>query len=118
MAVMKDEKTRKYSVQLSFEEIRLPPFEDILVLGKKCPQGKIGLNKSFDLLVPNEFEVLEVEDAAVEAVFINKRVLKKMDIDKIMSIIREKVFPFVSDSEIIKVDFKLRVFYDSIEGDF
>jgi hypothetical protein len=115
---MEEISARKYVVQLSFEEIRLPPFEDILILGKKCPQGKIGVRSSFDLLVPNEFEVFEIEDEAVEAIFINKRVLTKMTKDKVIKILQEKVFPFVSECEIIKVDFKLKVFYDSIEGEF
>jgi len=44
---MKEIAIKKYSVQLSFEEIRLPPFEDILILGKKCPQGKIGVYRYF-----------------------------------------------------------------------
>jgi hypothetical protein len=110
--------TKKYTVKLSFEEIRLPPFEDILILGKKCPQGKIGVYKSFELLVPNEFEVFEVNDVIVETVFINRRVLKKMDKDRIIRILQEKVFPYVSECEILKVDFKLKVFYDSIEGEF
>lgn len=116
--VMKEISTKKYSVKLSFEEIRLPPFEDILILGKKCPQGKIGVFKSFELLVPNEFDAFEVNDPSVETVFINKRVLKKMDKDKIISILQEKVFPFISESEIVKVDFKLKIFYDSIEGEY
>lgn len=115
---MKTISTQKYSIQLSFEEIRLPPFEDILILGKKCPQGKIGISKSFEFLVPNEFEIFEIDNPTIESVFINKRVLKKMDNEKIISILSEKVFPFVSECEIIKVDFKLKIFYDSIEGDF
>lgn len=115
---MKEITTKQYSIQLSFEEIRLPPFEDILILGKKCPQGKIGVYQSFELLVPNEFEVFEIDDPIIEAVFINKRVLKKMDKDRIIKILEEKVFPFVSESEILKVDFKLTIFYDSIKGDF
>jgi len=115
---MKTISTQKYSVKLSFEEIRLPPFEDILILGKKCPQGKIGVSKSFEFLVPNEFEVFEIDNSTIESVFINKRVLKKMDKEIIISILSEKVFPFVSDYEIIKVDFKLKIFYDSIEGEF
>ncbi len=64
--------SKKYSIKLSFEEIRLPPFEDALILGKKCPQGKIGVNRSFELLIPNEFEMFEIKDDIVEAVFINK----------------------------------------------
>ncbi len=111
--------TQKYSVQLSFEEIRLPPFDDILILGKKCPHGKIGVSKSFEFLVPNEFDVFEIDgDPIVDVIFINKRILKKMNKDTIINILKEKVFPFVSECEILKVDFKLRIFYNSIEGDF
>ncbi len=108
---------RKFSVQLSFEEIRLPPFEDILILGKKCPQGKIGVFQSFELLVPNEFEAFEIEDDAVGTVFISKRVLKKIEKDKIVAILKKNVFPYISEGEILKVDLKLRIFYDSIEGE-
>jgi len=109
--------TKKYSVQLSFQEIRLPPFEDILILGRKCPYGKIGVHKSFEFLVPNEFEVFGIDDLTVEAVFINRRILKKMDKDNIINILREKVFPYISECEILKVDFKLKFFYESIEGE-
>ncbi|NIJ45605.1 hypothetical protein FHR24_002073 [Wenyingzhuangia heitensis] len=115
---MKNNASQKYSVQLSFKEIRLPPFEDILILGKKCPQGIIGVSKSFELLIPNEFDVFEIDTTNIESVFINKRVLKKMDSEKIINILAEKVFPYVSECEIIKVDFKLKIFYDSIEGTF
>ena len=115
---MKTVPARKYSIQLSFEEIRLPPFEDILILGKKCPQGKIGVYKSFEFLVPNEYEVFEIKNSSVEAVFINKRLLKKIEGPKIITILEERVFPYISECEILKVDFKLKVFYDSIEGDF
>lgn len=115
---MEKNATRKFSINLSFEEIRLPPFEDVLILGKKNAQGKMGLTKSFDLLVPNEFQIFDVEDKAVEAVFINKRILKKLDERYIIPILKEKVFPFVSESEILKVDLKLKIFYDSFECEF
>jgi len=109
---------RKFSVNLSFEEIRLPPFEDILILGSKCPQGKVGVYRSFQLLIPDEFEFVEPNNDVIEAVFINKRLLKKMEIEKIMAILRDKVFPYVSDSEILKVDFKVKISYDPIDIDF
>jgi hypothetical protein len=112
---MKRDPGAKYSVKLGFEEIRLPPFDEILVLGKKCPQGKIGVLKSFELLVPNEFESFEIESDIVEVVFINKRLLKKIDKDIIIRVLEEKVFPYISESEILKVDFKLKVDYDVIE---
>ncbi|MDD2426809.1 MAG: hypothetical protein PHV73_01785 [Eubacteriales bacterium] len=116
--IMETNTPKKFSVNISFEEIRLPPFEDILILGRKCPQGKIGVYKSFQLLVPDEYEVFEIQDSEIEAVFINKRILRKISSSKVLEIMEQKVFPYVSENEIIKVDFKLRIIYDLIEEDF
>ncbi len=99
----------KYSVSLSFEEIKLPPFEEILVLGKNSPHGKTGISKSFDLLIPNGFEIVDTDHGNVESVFINKRILAKMPKEKILKILEANVFPFVSEKEIIKVDFKVMI---------
>ncbi|MFO8001723.1 MAG: hypothetical protein R6U46_10795 [Marinilabilia sp.] len=112
---MLQETTLKYTVKLGFEEIKLPPFEDILVIGKKSPQGKVGISKLFELLVPNEFETIDVDDPKVEAVFINRRILNKIEQERIMSMLKRKVFPYISPSEILKVDFKLKINYDTID---
>ncbi len=105
----------KYSVSLSFEEIKLPPFEEILVLGKNSPHGKTGISKSFDLLIPNGFEIVDTDHDNVESVFINKRILAKMPKEKILKILEANVFPFVSEKEIIKVDFKVMIAVTVIE---
>lgn len=105
----------KYSISLSFEEIKLPPFQDILVLGRNSPHGKIGLCKSFELLVPNGFDIIEINDDKVDAVFINKKILTKISSDKIIDILRSKVFQFISEGELIKVDFKVSISYVNIE---
>lgn len=105
----------KYSISLGFEEIKLPPFQDILVLSKNCPQGRIGLSKSFELLIPNGFEVVEIDHDKVEAVFINKRILNKIPQEKIIDILAAKVFPFISEGEILRVMFRINVSFNTIE---
>ncbi|HEY9007513.1 MAG TPA: hypothetical protein VIM75_15350 [Ohtaekwangia sp.] len=112
---MNKSNSAKYSINLSFEEIKLPPFQDILILGKNSQHGKLGMLKSFELLVPNGFEIIEVNHKNVEAVFVNKRILTKMPQEKIIVILEDKVFPFVSDSELLKVDFRVAISYSSIE---
>lgn len=107
----------KYTVDISFEEIKLPPFQEILILGKNSPQGKIGIHKSFELLVPNGFDMVEVQDEKVEAIFINKRIVTKIPQEKIVKILKEKVFPFISEGEMIRVDFKVKINYSTIELD-
>ncbi|PTS99627.1 hypothetical protein DBR11_11870 [Pedobacter sp. HMWF019] len=110
-----NERNVKYSININFEEIKLPPFQDILIVGKNCVQGKIGLSKSFEMLLPNGFLSVEVEDERVETVFINKHILKKMPVEKVMHILTKNVFPFVSDGELIRVDFKINISIENIE---
>lgn len=107
----------KYNISLSFQEIKLPPFEEILVLGKDAPHGKFGISKSFDLLLPNGFEIIDIEHESVEAIFVNKRILAKLPQDKLIKILQDKVFPFVSVGELLRVDLKVTISYNSIEED-
>lgn len=110
-----NEKNIKYSISLNFEEIKLPPFQDILIVGKNCSQGRIGLSKSFEMLVPNGFEVLEVTDERIEAVFVNKHILKKMPVKKVLEILEKNVFGFISEGELIRVDFKINISIEHLE---
>lgn len=111
---MKNEQL-KYFVNLSFEEIKLPPFQEILVLGKNSPQGKIGLFQSFNLLLPDNFESFDVEDEKVEAVFINRRILSKISGEDIIEVLKERVFPYITEGEVLKVEFKVKMSYETIE---
>ena len=112
---MDQDTTLRYRIKLGFEEIKFPPFEDILVIGKKSPQGKIGMSKLFDILVPNEFETIEVDDPNIEAVYINRNILKKIKAERVIEILKEKVFPYISPSEILRVEFKIKIDYEIID---
>ncbi len=109
------QKDFKYSVRLSFEEIKLPPFEDILVLGLNSPHGKNGISKSFELLIPDGFVIIDTAHESIDCVFVNKRILAKMPEEKVMKILESKVFPYVSASEIVKVDFRVAISYTTID---
>ncbi|EHQ24476.1 hypothetical protein [Mucilaginibacter paludis] len=105
----------KYTLNLSFEQIKLPPFQDILILARNSPQGKIGLSKSFELLLPNGFELIDVEDELIEAVFVQRNILHKVPSEKVINILREHVFPFISEGELVKVDFNVTISVHNIE---
>ncbi|WP_199118341.1 hypothetical protein [Pedobacter sp. ASV28] len=100
---------KTYTINLSFEEIKLPPFQDILVLAKNSVQGKIGLSKSFELLVPNGFVTIDINEANIETVFVNKHILTKITKEKVLHILEENVFPFISEGELVSVDFKVNI---------
>jgi hypothetical protein len=109
----------KYCVNLSFETIKLPPVTDILVLARKHPQGKNGVMESFKFIAPDEFEMFEIgEESHVEAVLINKKIMKKLPAQKIIEILKTNVFPYISEGEAVKVDFSVAISFNSILGEF
>jgi len=107
---------KKYHINLSFSNATLPPFKDILVIGNNCPQGKFGIAKSFNLLLPDEFELIETNiNDKIDGLLINKKLLAKIDIEKLIAILEKNVFPYILPGEIIKVDMDLKVVFESIE---
>ncbi len=104
-----------YTVSISCENVSLPPFEDILVLAHRCPQGKIGVSKCLSLLSPDDFEMVPIDHSTVEAIIVNKKILKKMPASKVVSTLQNTVFPLASEGELLKVDFKLSVTWKSID---
>lgn len=104
-----NEASLTYTINLDFQEVKLPPFRDVLIVAKNARQGKTGLAKSFELLIPNGFEVIEVEHDCVEVVFVHKNILAKLNKEKVIRILSKNVFPFISMGEIIKVDFNINI---------
>jgi hypothetical protein len=113
---MSEGQQKKYRVDLNFESVSFPPINDILVLGNQCPQGKKGLYLCFELMAPGSFELIEIEHPVVEAVLINKKILKKMDKKRILNILEREVFSFLSENEILNVKFNITISVDSIKG--
>ena len=110
---MEDSKKNLF-VTISFEKTFLPPFEDILVLGRDCPLGMNGVGECLDMLVPDGFERYSVdEDDNVAAIVVNRSILRRVDVKVIKKILQNRVFPYVGRKEIIKVDFSTRITYDS-----
>lgn len=109
------ETAMKYSINLSFQEIKLPPFDEILILGKNSPHGKQGISKSFELLNPKGFEIIDIEHPKIEAIFVNKRILAKMPKEKLLKLLHDKVFPFISEGELLRVDLKIAISYTSTD---
>ena len=115
-----DQSKMSYTVNLDFEAIKLPPVTDILVLGKKVPQGKQGILHSFELILPDTFALHEINDPEfpnIDAVIINKTITTKLPINKLIDILKEHVFPYVSRGETIKVNISIHIYQKNITGD-
>jgi hypothetical protein len=115
-----DQPNMSYTANLDFEAIKLPPVTDILVLGKKVPQGRQGILHSFELILPDTFLMHEINDPLfpqIDAVIINKTIIKKIPLDEVIAILKENVFHYVSPGETIKVNISIHIYQKDITGE-
>ncbi len=102
---------KTYGIDISFETLKLPLQHDVLILARNASQGKRGLGKSLELLAPGTFQSVdsEVGHAGIEAVYINRRTLAKISVERIMSILQQHVFEHVGEGELIQLDMHVRI---------
>jgi hypothetical protein len=105
----------KFAISLSFEEVKPFSPNELLVLGKKCIHGKIGLQKSLEFLYPGELECIEIEHELIGAIFANKSLLLKINKTILINILKEKVFPHIRPEDLIRVDMKIKTTYKVID---
>ncbi|MBF0125922.1 MAG: hypothetical protein HQM02_01810 [Magnetococcales bacterium] len=105
-----------YSITMDFETVQLPPFKDILVLARKCPVGMVGITKCMGLMTPDGFDLIEIEDENVEAILINRQITRRFPVAKVIEILKAKVFPTISQGEIVRINFHIKIMYDRLEG--
>lgn len=109
---------RSYTACLQFEAIKLPPVSDILVLAKTSPHGKEGIMQAFQFIAPDEFELIEVNDEhpIVEAILVNKRILKRMGKTQLVELLQTHVFSHVGRGEAVKVDLSIKINVEGVTG--
>lgn len=111
------ESIKRYKVSLAYEEITFPSIKDILILGSKSQHGKQGIYKSINLLVPGGYEMVEVDSTGISAIFVKKSILNKIPASEVIKILEKNIFPSVSENEIVRVSFNVKIVYNNIEGD-
>ena len=57
-----------------------------------------------------------VDHPVIVAMLVNKAILKRIPAEKVVEILKHKVFPFATNGECVNVDFNVRIYWDRIEG--
>jgi len=96
----------------------MPIVHDVLILGKNAAHGTHGFRKALELLAPGIFQVVEIAppDDHIAAVFINKKLTRKLSTERIMRVLQQHVFGYISDTELIQVDLSVRFATHNLNG--
>jgi hypothetical protein len=101
--------TPKFLLQARIKEFAIPPITDGLVIGREASIGTVALQKALNLLVPDHFEHVTIDDEIVADMLIKSILLRRLTKDRLIKFLMEQVKPFMSQKDIVHVQLDLEV---------
>lgn len=100
---------RKATLSLKISEFEVPPMQDLLIIGKKAPIGPEAVKRMAQALSPEQFTIVKLDHAKIEAVLIRNSILQMLDERLLMQIIMEEADRLISDTMVLRSELKISV---------
>jgi len=101
------EYTKKAEINMRLSEFEMPPMQDVLIVGKRAPIGPEAARRMVDILSPEQYEIIEVDHPAIEAIVVRKSLLNMLEKEKLISLILEEGGKVANESTIIKAQLNI-----------
>lgn len=101
------ENSKKAEITMRLSEFEMPPMQDVLIVGKNAPIGPEAARRMVDILSPDQYEIIRVDDISVEAIVIRKSLLNILPKDKLVALIMEEGGKIANESMIIKAQINI-----------
>ncbi len=99
----------KFVLQARIKEFAIPPITDGLVIGREASIGTIALQKALNLLIPDQFEHLIIDDEIIADILIKSILLRRTTRDRLVKFMMEQIKPFMSAQDILQVQLDLEI---------
>lgn len=93
---------RKAFITIRMSEFEIPPIQDVLLIGRKAPIGSEAVQRMIDVLSPDQYEILNINEGPFEAVVFRKSLSKMITRDKLVSVILNEGYKIASESSVLK----------------
>lgn len=101
--------SRKASLSLHITEFEMPPMQDLLIIGKKAPIGPEAVRRMAEALSPDQFEVIHLDHAKIEALLVKKTLLEMLDRETLMQIALEETQTIFNEYMVLRSEVKLSI---------
>jgi len=100
---------RRAEITLRLSEFEFPPMQDVLLVGKRAPIGPEAARRMVDALSPEQYEVLPLDHAVLEAAVIRKNLLRMVPAEKLLPFLLEEGGKIAHESAIVKAQVTVTV---------
>lgn len=88
-------------------EFEMPPMQDVLIVGKRAPIGPEAARRMVDILSPDQYAIIKVDHAVIEAVVIRKSLLSMIQQDTLVAVVIDEGEKIINEKMIVKVQIQI-----------
>lgn len=93
---------RRAHISIKMSEFEIPPIQDVLLVGRRAPIGPEAVRRMLDVLSPDQYEILPVEEGPFEAVVVRKSLSRLVTREKLLNIILDEGCKIASETSVLK----------------
>ena len=96
-------------IEATIEVFQIPPFHNVLVVGRRAPIGKNAFMRMLDCLAPNQFTLIDTnEDPHIETIIVNRKLLRFIGEELLKETIMSEIKNVMDETLILDVDMKVK----------
>jgi hypothetical protein len=99
----------KFLITAKIKEFTIPPITDGLIIGKDAAIGVSALQKALRLLIPEEFDHIEVSDDLVGNILLRSSISKRISQDRIVPFLLNQVKPLMVVEDILHLQLDVEI---------
>ncbi|GGI81764.1 hypothetical protein [Legionella impletisoli] len=91
----------RYRITARISEYKVPPVDDVLVLGKSAPIGFTAMKRAIGLLIAQPYDHIKIDDEIIGDLLIRKNILRRLKKEAIINFIIMHIKPLMGENEIL-----------------
>ncbi len=93
----------KFLITAKIKEFSIPPITDGLVIGKDAAIGVNALQKALKLLIPEDFNHIEIQDEVINSMLIRCSIASRLTEKRVVAFLLHQVKPLMMADEILHI---------------
>lgn len=93
----------KFLITAKIKEFSIPPITDGLIIGKDAAIGVSALQKALRLLIPEEFDHIEIQDETINSMLVRSSITRRLSEKRVVHFLLEQVKPLMVADEILHI---------------
>jgi len=99
----------KFLLHARIKEFAIPPITDGLIIGREASVGTAALRKALNLLIPDQFEHITMDDEIIADVLIKSILLRRLTKDRLLKFVHDQIKPFMSSQDILHLQLDMEI---------